>query len=337
MRKRKQSGAQKQKKRNCIDHNLLSKSNKKNDCSESDDEDSILDSESSWSVKDTDDVSCSEAEFSEKEAKQVKRKKKRVYVTGKMQRKEVLIQKDVPVLSEPYVSDSESEMSEACVSDNMSVRFPLLTESNAVSNSSESEAETEDIVRDIDNSKIYIKALKQSSTTKQGKKKKNVFNATHACPFCDNLTPNFSRHIIEMHGDWSRVKDVLKIEVKGKKRKEDKSLFKKRKRLIDQLQFEGDHKHNKKVLKEGSGLFILGRRDKGHFSVKQYGPCHSCFQWLKLRMIPRHQGSCPFREVVYIRARDHWCCSQMSCLVEYQNVQPNYYVKRSSPLCALML
>ena len=191
---------------------------------------SILDSEDSWSVKDTDHVSCSESEFSEKEAKQVKRKKKRVYVTGKRQRKEVLIQKDVPVLSEPYVNDSESEMSEACVSDNMSVRFPLLTESNAVSNSSESEAETEDIIRDIDNSKIYIKALKQSSTTKQGKKKKNdrVFNATHACPFCDNLMPNFSRHIIEMHGDRSRVKAVLKIEVKGKN---EKKTFKKTQKI----------------------------------------------------------------------------------------------------------
>jgi len=60
------------------------------------------------------------------------------------------------------------------------------------------------------------------------------------------------------------------------------------------LRQEGDHENNMKVLDAGQGEFILSRRQHEHLDVSQYGPCPSCFAWLRLdKTLFKHQKTCP--------------------------------------------
>jgi len=64
--------------------------------------------------------------------------------------------------------------------------------------------------------------------------------------------------------------------------------------MWDIIRNKGDHMHNLRVLSEGIGEIILGRRQHGLFDVKQYGPCPKCFIWIKIdKTMFRHQLRCP--------------------------------------------
>ena len=66
-----------------------------------------------------------------------------------------------------------------------------------------------------------------------------------------------------------------------------------RKACLDLIRNEGDHIHNKKVLKCG-GEMLLSRRPLGVFRVNDYGPCPGCYAYLCLEQsIIKHQRICP--------------------------------------------
>ncbi|KAJ8018205.1 hypothetical protein HOLleu_43939 [Holothuria leucospilota] len=166
---------------------------------------------------------------------------------------------------------------------------------------SSTEPEDEEVYRDVDNKGLYIRRVLTSSTTKTGRKKKRnrVYNARHCCPFCHHLYINFSQHILgKVHEAEPEVQKIVSIRVsKDESDEKKKEKERERKKLIAILRNKGDNDHNKKVLKRKKGEVILARRDgdenQESFSIKEYGPCPMCFEWLKLSVIARHQGKCP--------------------------------------------
>lgn len=64
--------------------------------------------------------------------------------------------------------------------------------------------------------------------------------------------------------------------------------------MWNMLRNKGDHMNNKRVLSEGEGEIIISRRQHQELDISKYGPCPSCFVWLKLdKTMFRHQKICP--------------------------------------------
>jgi hypothetical protein len=65
--------------------------------------------------------------------------------------------------------------------------------------------------------------------------------------------------------------------------------------LWDLLRNKGDNTHNMKVIEEGKGELILGRRPSSStVKLENYGPCPGCLHWLHLDIaICKHQKTCP--------------------------------------------
>ena len=164
---------------------------------------------------------------------------------------------------------------------------------------SDNSAEIEDC---LDDSKIrskkykniYVSIVTKSFTTKTGKKKQGrVYDTHHYCLYCEKPFTNFAQHVQRLHKTKSSVVTIMSyVPSENDTEVEKKVKEKKKKNLLSVLRFKGDHEHNLKVLKHKSGEIILGRRFTGsEFDVNKYGPCPTCYEWLKLSVVDRHK--CP--------------------------------------------
>lgn len=141
------------------------------------------------------------------------------------------------------------------------------------------------IERAQDNNDIYVRKVLQSvpgESSQPRKKLKRTYNTRHACVFCGEFVLHIPVHLRDVH------KEKLGSDV----------LLGKDKHRYDDLRTQGDDKHNRKVLKEGRGELILARRPTTAFSVKQFGPCPYCIEWMTLDTIPSHQKTCRKRKAL---------------------------------------
>jgi hypothetical protein len=147
------------------------------------------------------------------------------------------------------------------------------------------------VTSDINNKKIYVRKLLTSSHTAAGKKKASdrVWNQSHSCLFCKKVVSNIAKHL-RKHRNQPEIKEILAVSSQlGPKNKRTRAMW-------DIVRNKGDHQQNMRVLNEGKGEFIVGRRHKGKFDVSHYGPCPRCYVWLKLDIsLVKHQNICPFR------------------------------------------
>ena len=166
-----------------------------------------------------------------------------------------------------FVMESDSEEESSSV-------IPMGTESRRVI----SEAE---ILRDINRPGVYVRKVmksKKSSKAQRRKKKEGnerVYNNYHSCYYCGTLRQHIDVHL-KTHMNIPEVKEI----------------FKNDKPDTTNIRLKGDHRNNKKVLKEGVGELILSRRPTRELDVDNYGPCISCHQWLLLKKMKRHLQTC---------------------------------------------
>ena len=144
----------------------------------------------------------------------------------------------------------------------------------------------EAIIRAHDNPNVYVTKVLKSAMSKSGRKKKDprVYNSRHFCLICKKFTKDFSQHVFaRSHSNMPAV-----VELKGKPRKE-------RKQLITLLRLKGDHENNLRTIERGKGEIILGRRlgnGEETFVSRNFGPCPSCWEWMKVSTLPRHRSRC---------------------------------------------
>lgn len=150
----------------------------------------------------------------------------------------------------------------------------------------------EEIERDINSPNIYVRKVLSSSFSKFGKKKKNeqVWNQAHACKYCHKIVTNISKHLKKHRKSEPELKEI---------EKSGKSLGRRHRTVCamwSKIRNQGDHKNNVKVIEKGEGEMILGRRQVGSFDMSKYGPCPTCFVWIKLdKTLYHHQSICPAR------------------------------------------
>ncbi|XP_033758095.1 uncharacterized protein LOC117340444 [Pecten maximus] len=140
------------------------------------------------------------------------------------------------------------------------------------------------ISRDVTHRNIYIrKVLKSEKGSRaQASKKKNlrVYNSYHACFICGKLVQHIPTHL-KTHRNNPKVKDILLQKVPD---------FSKVRRF-------GDDLHNRKVVEELKGEFLLARRPSDNkLDISLYGPCPNCSEWILLKCIKYHHQRCTKKE-----------------------------------------
>ena len=132
-------------------------------------------------------------------------------------------------------------------------------------------------IRDEANESIYLKTSKKSMYTLTGKVKRTnrVWDRYHYCYFCSYTGSNISKHL-RSHEDESEIAAIL----------QDKHVSWR----LQIIRNKGDNKHNLQVLEEKEGELVLARRPSStHFDVNDYGPCPSCYLWVKEDCLSQHQ------------------------------------------------
>ena len=167
----------------------------------------------------------------------------------------------------------------------------------------ENEKVEDEIIRDVQDGSIYVTRVLKSTTSPNGSMKKSdrVYNSRNCCPYCEKMVSNFAQHVLGIqHRNEPEVVEIIKLEVQQSENDtENQERQKKRKDLLAILRNKGNNIHNVKVLQTKSGELLLSRRLNEHeisFSKEDYGPCPSCFEWLRITVIARHQKACPARE-----------------------------------------
>uniref|UniRef100_A0A8W8MSU3 Uncharacterized protein n=1 Tax=Magallana gigas TaxID=29159 RepID=A0A8W8MSU3_MAGGI len=86
---------------------------------------------------------------------------------------------------------------------------------------------------------------------------------------------------------------------------EKTDLMKEINRKVTLIRNKGDNIHNMSVLQKGEGEILLSRRTQNKFSLKQYGPCPECFEWIQLeKSVATHRTSCPaFKTGSYFQSK----------------------------------
>ena len=131
------------------------------------------------------------------------------------------------------------------------------------------------IVQITEQGKIFIRRLTD-----------NLYNQVHSCFFCGEILTNISKHL-KTHKNEEEVKEIVECDGSEKVKQAKWSM----------LRNKGDNQHNLKVLSEGTGEIILGRRTFESVNLKDYGPCPGCLQWLKLdKTMFNHQKICPSQQ-----------------------------------------
>ena len=157
----------------------------------------------------------------------------------------------------------------------------------------------EDKLTDINNPDIYVRKIKQSAETNNGrvKKRQRLQNSVHACVYCGLLVQHIQVHVFAKHHDEKDVKELQEKLHSGKKGKKRKEKLDAKMPLSDHLRARGDHKHNMCVLEKGKGELLLYRRPKERFDHKDFGPCPNCEEWMLADSLKKHQKTCSVKKI----------------------------------------
>ena len=154
----------------------------------------------------------------------------------------------------------------------------------------------EDTILSLDNPDIYIRQIKESDKTKNGKDKirKRMQNPVHACIYCGMLVQHIQPHWIANHASDAEVKEIIANIPSPRKQgsKWSRQGFETKMPLSDLLRASGDNKHNKLVVEKKKGELLLYRRPKGQFHHEDFGPCPNCGEWLLKSSLVKHQKAC---------------------------------------------
>ena len=176
---------------------------------------------------------------------------------------------------------------------------PVITlpgSTTVIPESDEEDIHPHEIVKDKNWPDIFITKLVKSSTTKTGRKKRTdrVYNTSHECPWCFRMFSNWATHIMS-HKNKPEIEELLKLkpdDCDTMDKKQEK--LKLRKKKLNCLRRNADHKHNLRVISSKKGELVLGRRSQDtSMDISEYGPCPHCEEWLKLTILKRHQACCP--------------------------------------------
>ena len=143
------------------------------------------------------------------------------------------------------------------------------------------------------NSNIYVKFHKSGS--------KRSYDVVHSCIYCGQLKTNIQCHIMKKHRHKETVVEISKLQSQlnsAKSKGEISDIKKEISVKQDLLRYQGDFKHNNRVLKEEHGEIILARRFDSNqsFNLTAFGPCIYCLGWLKMDTnVKRHQVNCSGR------------------------------------------
>ena len=149
----------------------------------------------------------------------------------------------------------------------------------------------------MDNNRLGIVAeinleSDQYGLYKKDKKKegcKQVYDKVNSCTFCEKMIKSkISRHILTVHKDEQRVYNILLLPGRSERR-------------MIELEFianEGNFKHNAKVIKLQKGSIIVGRRDKGSYTPKDYLPWQYCKKFVLKKTLWHHNRNCRVKKIL---------------------------------------
>ena len=139
----------------------------------------------------------------------------------------------------------------------------------------------DDRLRDRHYKDIYIRKIMKNKVAFGGqverKKGDRVYNAYHACYYCNKLVQHIPIHM-KTHRNISEVKEILA---------DPNSNF-------DELRRRGDDKHNRAVVEERKGEIVgLAKRPKDDvLDITLYGPCPHCALWVLIKHVKQHYKKC---------------------------------------------
>lgn len=177
-------------------------------------------------------------------------------------------------------NDHESDEAESEV-------FPMLASSDTkeitteLETHSESENEEDvnedDICREKNNERLYIKKVSKSKTTKTGKCKKidRVYNSYQFCGICQKMVSNFAQHLDrnrQAHASSKEVKDI-RNESDNQKKADLRTL----------LRGKFNNQYNMENIRKGKGEILIERRPTDAFDLNDFGPCPKCLLWVAKR------------------------------------------------------
>lgn len=111
---------------------------------------------------------------------------------------------------------------------------------------------------------------------------KNSIKKINVCFYCEtHISSKISRHLLNVHKNEEEVKAIATLQKRSAERMS----------RLKQLENEGNFKHNIKVLKNGEGQLVVGRRNDDSHAVK-YLPCEHCRKFFSRRNLYRHIKTC---------------------------------------------
>ncbi|XP_013383013.2 uncharacterized protein LOC106153550 [Lingula anatina] len=119
---------------------------------------------------------------------------------------------------------------------------------------------------------VYIKKIKKTKLSYNGKKKKNerVLNSKHCCMICGKLVLRIRDHLLHVHEDHEEIRALNKMSQKQQKD------------ALEIMRNKGDHDHNERVLQQEKGELLLSRRfTDGDMKTTDFLPCPTCFLYVK--------------------------------------------------------
>ena len=116
------------------------------------------------------------------------------------------------------------------------------------------------------------------------------FDKRPYCLFCGESQTQIQRHWLSKHGQEREVMELVSLRDKTE-----------RVRHVTRLRNLGNHSHNQKVLKEGSGQFLVTYRPKRDTNVRDYVPCENCWAYVLKAELFRHR--CKFQKKTRVRGR----------------------------------
>ncbi|XP_065940226.1 uncharacterized protein [Magallana gigas] len=158
---------------------------------------------------------------------------------------------------------------------------------------------------DIEYPNIFIKKFQKGNNERS--KTGRTYDLVHSCMFCHDLYSNIQTHIENKHANKKEVQEIKTMKQKKEfcNTEEKTDLMKEINRKVTLIRNKGDNIHNMSVLQKGEGEILLSRRTQNKFSLKQYGPCPECFEWIQLeKSVATHRTSCPaFKTGSYFQSK----------------------------------
>ena len=120
---------------------------------------------------------------------------------------------------------------------------------------------------------------------------KQVYDKSNFCIFCEKeIHSKIARHLLTVHKDNPRMKDILKLAKRSRQRVNALHL----------LANEGNLKHNAGVLKAGVGKIVVSHRASRGRKVhkpNEFAPCTECQKFVLRKTLWLHHRKCIGRQV----------------------------------------